>query len=191
MLHDLLHVNLTTFNVRRVPVTEGLQEQKKLSLDTSNAWWLDVLYRGYVFRSKLGLEDYFSQWHEEVATELLYASYTGFRRKTAGAAPARPRAFGRFMVSLGNEPRRPRNLIVGEHITDVTNDSVALPYRQSGSSSRSRQLHLGTLDQAGQRFTEPRVVSRVAPSRRTRTRQPDPIHRGQGYLFLGQGSAQS
>jgi hypothetical protein len=43
MLSDLLRVNLTTFNVRRVPTTDGLQQQKKLSLSTDKTWWLDVL----------------------------------------------------------------------------------------------------------------------------------------------------
>ena len=36
MLHHLLHIDVTTFNVRRVPVTDGLQQQKMLSLDTTN-----------------------------------------------------------------------------------------------------------------------------------------------------------
>ena len=32
MLHELLHRDISNFNVRRVPQTEGLQDQKKLSL---------------------------------------------------------------------------------------------------------------------------------------------------------------
>ena len=41
MLHDLLHRDLTAFNVRGVPDTDGLQQQKKLSLGTDRAWWLE------------------------------------------------------------------------------------------------------------------------------------------------------
>ena len=59
MLHDLLHHDLTGFDVRDVPDTKGLQEQKKLSLSVDRAWWMDVLHRGYVFRSRLGLEELF------------------------------------------------------------------------------------------------------------------------------------
>ena len=61
MLHDLLHHDLTGFDVRDVPDTKkGLQEQKKLSLSVDRAWWMDVLpHRGYVFRSRLGLEEIF------------------------------------------------------------------------------------------------------------------------------------
>jgi len=72
MLYDLLDLDVTHFNVWHVPVTAGLQQQKKLTLDTSYGWWLDVLHRGYVFRSKLGLEEHFHQWHEDVGRTLLY-----------------------------------------------------------------------------------------------------------------------
>jgi hypothetical protein len=49
MLYDLLHMNLSSFNVRAVPVTAALQDQRKLSLPVPEAWWRDCLERGYVF----------------------------------------------------------------------------------------------------------------------------------------------
>lgn len=119
MLYDLLRLDLTIFNVRRVPDTDGLQQQKKLSLGTTKAWWLDVLHRGYVFRSKLGLEEYFGRWHEEIATELLYASYVEFAERRRERHPLTREQFGRFMVSLGAKPARPRDMVIGEHIADV------------------------------------------------------------------------
>ena len=118
MLHDLLRFNLTAFNVRRVPTTDGLQQQKKLSLGTSNAWWFDVLHRGYVWKSKFGLEDHFGHWHDDAATELLYASYSEFAEGRHERHPLTREDFGRFVVSLGAKPR-PRNVVVGEHIADV------------------------------------------------------------------------
>ena len=36
---------------------------------------MEVLLRGYVFRSKLGLDGYFGKWHEEMTTEVLFESY--------------------------------------------------------------------------------------------------------------------
>ena len=80
MLDELLHRDLTLFNVRDVPDSVGLQEQKKLSLPTPEAWWMDTLHRGCVWKSKLGLEDYFGEWHDVVTTEVLFASYTEFAR---------------------------------------------------------------------------------------------------------------
>ena len=154
MLHDLLHITLTTFNVRRVPATEGLQQQKKLSLDTSNDWWLDVLHRGYVFRSRLGLEAHFSQWHVEVATAVLYDSYTDFAKERRERHPLGRETFGRFMVTLGNKPRRASNLVVGEHITDVANAFGGTNRKaETILQPRPPAYHLGTLDEARATFS--------------------------------------
>src|SRR4051794_35185982 len=114
MLHDLLHHDLVGFNVRRVPVTEALQHQKKLSLPTADAWWLDVLLRGYVFKSKLGLEDYFSQWHEEISTELLFNSYLDFADRRRERHPLGRENIGRFLVKMGCKAIRPEKGVVGE-----------------------------------------------------------------------------
>jgi hypothetical protein len=74
ILHELLARDLSDFNVRVVPQTEGLQDQKKLSLDCQHAWWMEVLHRGYVYQSSCG-DQWFTEWHDRVATDLLYASY--------------------------------------------------------------------------------------------------------------------
>src|SRR5690242_4024342 len=39
MLHDQMSLDNSGFNVRAVPVTDALQQQKKLSLPTVEAWW--------------------------------------------------------------------------------------------------------------------------------------------------------
>jgi hypothetical protein len=149
MLYDLLNLDITGFNVRAVPVTDGLQQQKKLSLPTPEAWWLDVLHRGYVYRSRLGLEEYFGQWHDEVATEVLFESYTDYAQKQRDRHPLSREHFGKKMVSFGAKPTRPRDMVVGEHMADVEN-----PY---GGTSRKAELirhprpsayHLGSLEQA-------------------------------------------
>ena len=91
MLHELLHYNLAEFNVRRVPATDGLQTQRKLTLGTSESWWLDVLQRGYVFQSKLGLGEIFCEWMQSVTTELLFTSYSAFAFEKRERAPDEPR----------------------------------------------------------------------------------------------------
>ena len=85
MLDELLNRDISKFEVRDVPQTRALQDQQKQSLDTKTAWWLDVLSRGYVYKSKLGLEEHFSEWHEFVTTEVLYASYSEFAEKRKAA----------------------------------------------------------------------------------------------------------
>ncbi len=121
MLHELLAYDLSHFNVRDVPTTEGLQHQRKLSLGTTESWWLDCLERGYVFRSRLGLEDDFADWDERVSTELLFASYSEFAKKRGERRPLTREGMGRFMVSMTAEPARWRNGIVGEHLANQKN----------------------------------------------------------------------
>ncbi len=126
MLDDLLAYDLSAFNVRDVPVTEGLQRQRKLSLPTTEAWWQDCLARGYVFRSKLGLEADFGTWHAIISTELLFASYGEFAKSRGERHPDTREALGRFLVKMQAVAKRWRNGAVGEHITEeATNYGVA------------------------------------------------------------------
>jgi hypothetical protein len=47
LLYHLLHeVNLTGFNVRKVPQTEGLRQQRDQSLPPLDAWWCELLESG-------------------------------------------------------------------------------------------------------------------------------------------------
>jgi len=149
MLHDLLHHDLTRFNVRGVLVTEGLQQQKKLSLGTTEAWWLDTLQRGYVFRSRLGLEAEFSCWHEEVSTELLFASYTEFAERRRERHQLSRESLGRFMRKVGAKPKRLVDAVVGEHLTDVANPFGGTS-RKAASFHQPRPpgYHVGDMDLA-------------------------------------------
>ena len=74
MLRDLLARDLAGFNVRNVPQTSGLRAQKTLSLDSVGRWWLAVLERGHLYRSRYGTP-WFGDWHEFYATQLLCESY--------------------------------------------------------------------------------------------------------------------
>lgn len=46
LMHTLMNFDLSQFNVRRYPVTEGLLEQKQLSLPSVVQWWYDILIEG-------------------------------------------------------------------------------------------------------------------------------------------------
>jgi Family of unknown function (DUF5906) len=46
MLHDLLHLDLTDYEIRAVPMTVALQDQMMRSLSTLEAWWYDCLIAG-------------------------------------------------------------------------------------------------------------------------------------------------
>lgn len=116
MLYDLLHEDLSGFDHRDVPDTVGLQQQKKLSLPVELAWWEEVLQRGYVFKSKLGLEEEFRRWIDPISTELLYASYQEFAKEKNSPRRLSRDNFGRFMVQMKARPTRRRSSVVGEHL---------------------------------------------------------------------------
>ena len=152
MLYDLVNQDISGFDVTDVPYTEGMQEQKKLSLGTSEAWWSDVLHRGYVYKSKLGLEHHFGEWHETVTTEVLFAAYTEFAKAKNKRHPMAREAFGAFMVRMGGTYARPRNAVVGEHIAD---DPYGGPTRKAALivKPRATGYSLGTLQTARDAFT--------------------------------------
>lgn len=132
MLRELLDYDLNQYNPRDVPVTVGLQDQRKLSLPIPEEWWQEALYRGYVFKSKLGMEEYFGQWHDVMSTEVLYDAYLTFARSRGDRYPMAREEFGKFMVRMGARASRPRNIVVGEHVTDTQNSF--------GGTSRSTKL---------------------------------------------------
>jgi hypothetical protein len=67
MLHDLLDLDLSDFDIRDVPDTQGLRDQKLLSMDPQTAWWFQKLKDGSL-PSKNG------QWGI-VETNALYENY--------------------------------------------------------------------------------------------------------------------
>lgn len=168
MLYDLLHHDLTGFNVRQVPVTDGLQEQRKLSLGKSESWWLDALHRGYVFKSKLGQEEFFAEWHEAMTTEVLFASYTDFAKNRNERHPMAAEAFGRFMVTMGATPIRPRNAVIGERIADVqTNFGTTTRKAELVKKPRATGYRLGTLAGARGAFAKATGLAPAWPAENT------------------------
>ena len=95
------HYDLTSYNQRRVPVTAGLQTQRKLSLPTAEDWWAETLNRGYVFKSRLGLDEHFGHWHEPIATEVLFDAYSSHAKLRSERHPMGREALGKFMVRMG------------------------------------------------------------------------------------------
>ncbi|MBN9488267.1 MAG: hypothetical protein J0H44_13610 [Alphaproteobacteria bacterium] len=147
LLYDLLRVDLTDFNVRDVPVTEALNRQKELSLDTTNKWWLECLHRGYVWESK-GQSNYFGEWHDEMATEQLLASYLAYAKRVNERDPLSPITHGVFMTKVSvREKRLKAGAVVAEKQTEAGWQAITKPKRTWG-------YVLGTLAEARKKFEE-------------------------------------
>ena len=74
MLYELQHRDISAFEVRAVPRTAGLRTQTTLSLPSIERWWLAVLQRGFLWKSKHGTP-WFNDWSDFYTTELLWRSY--------------------------------------------------------------------------------------------------------------------
>jgi hypothetical protein len=159
MLHDLLNRDLSKSNLRAIPPTSALQDQRTQSLDTHFAWWLACLHRGYVFTSKLGLEDLLHVWPNDgfFSTELLYASYLAYCDRAHARYPLHLARFGEaFKIMSGGMPCRPKSGVVGEHMTEATTTSGS--YERTSrvaelvTAADPRGYKLGTLGEARTAF---------------------------------------
>jgi hypothetical protein len=74
MIHDMLQRDVSKFQFRNIPQTDALKTQKTLSLGSIERWWLTVLSRGFLWKSRHGAP-WFGEWHEFYSTELLERSY--------------------------------------------------------------------------------------------------------------------
>jgi hypothetical protein len=100
MLHDLQRVDLSDFEVRNVPSTDALQDQKLQSLKTEEKWLHRILSQGYVRKSDFRLNS-METWHEAVTTDFLYESYERFAKENGARNWLSPVHFGRFMHDIG------------------------------------------------------------------------------------------
>jgi hypothetical protein len=157
MLHELLNRDISKFEVRAVPKTEGLREQKALSLDSLGQWWAAVLDRGYVYKSKYGTP-WFAEWHEFISTELLFQSYTQFCAAAKPYGMKSRECLGKFMSKLHQCKRAAES---GDPIFEI--DSIDIDRNMprdldalaiARSKARARGYTVGTLDEATARFKE-------------------------------------
>lgn len=82
LLHDLLAFDLESVNLRQIPRTEALLEQKIRSLDSVESWWFERLQAGTTTRDG-------EQWLPDIPKSLLVDDYiataerVGIKRKAA------------------------------------------------------------------------------------------------------------
>lgn len=68
LLFDLLNMDLSPYNLRQIPRTKALLEQKIRSLDSVEAWWFERLMQGAPIR---GMSD----WPQEIAKARIFDDY--------------------------------------------------------------------------------------------------------------------
>ena len=102
LLADLLAFDLDTVNLREIPRTEALLEQKIRSLESVEGWWFERLMSGSTTRHE-------TRWLQEVPRALLFDDYIaiadriGVRRKQEETVFGMK--LGRLVPSLGHTRR--------------------------------------------------------------------------------------
>ncbi|MGC1293449.1 MAG: primase-helicase family protein, partial [Alloacidobacterium sp.] len=115
MLHELLHRDLSGFNVRDVPQTSGLSDQKIRSLRGFEAWWFEALDEGKIagIVSDDGLfTDVEEHWSEEIKVnrDILYNDYVDFSKERKEYRREDKSRLGKFLRKYvpGLTEERPR-----------------------------------------------------------------------------------
>ena len=164
MLHELKRRDISGFEVRDVPLTAALQAQKALSLTSLQRWWLAVLARGFLWRSRHGAP-WFNDWHDFYSTELLMRSYQQWCEENRPIYDRCPREqLGAFFSALHPASRPARahpvyeiDSIVGDP-AGKTLDAIAIVTKRGQQGYR-----VGDLDEARARFADQHLADIPAP----------------------------
>jgi len=90
LLHYLMTLDISNFNVRDVPKTEALGDQKMLSLSPEQTWWYSRLVEGTQI-------DKFDEWERNVTTKAVFKDYIAFCDAQRYFHRASPPALGKFL----------------------------------------------------------------------------------------------
>lgn len=101
LLHDLLTFDLGSVNLRQIPLTEALLEQKLRSLDTIESWWFERLSAGSPTRKV-------EYWRTDMVIDEMFDDYIETADKIGVRRKSEMTAFGIKMRKLVPELRRQR-----------------------------------------------------------------------------------
>jgi Family of unknown function (DUF5906) len=155
MIFDLLRRDISKFDPRDIPDTQALHEQKLLSLDSLHRWWLTVLEREFVWKSRFG-STVFTRWHDFYATELLWRSYCQWCDETRPYDRKSRVQLGQFFTAL-YQPCRPRDGSAAVPLYETERLDVANPIVYA--EGRPRGYSVGDIDAARANFADRSKIS--------------------------------
>ena len=122
LLHYLMSMDISEFNVRKVPQTMALREQKMLSLSPEESWWYTKLLDGRMFEDQ-------PIWADYVHCTALCHDFINAQKQWSWSARSSQVKLGIFLTKC--MPVLVRNQLGGEHpVTQVDGESkiVNRPY---------------------------------------------------------------
>lgn len=90
LLHFLMNYDLSKFNVRKIPFTEALSDQRLRTLPNQAKWWMDCLQQGYIVNDTDG-------WKNQLSTKYVYNSYIEAMRQQGRQFNEMKTAFTRYL----------------------------------------------------------------------------------------------
>lgn len=111
LLHFLLHYDLSNFEVRTVPKTAALQEQKLLSLGPEEEWWYSKLEEGRILYDT-------DRWSLEVRVDTLFDDYIAHMRRYNVMRRANRTTLGRFLSKVSPSMKRFQKEVVDKISTN-------------------------------------------------------------------------
>lgn len=122
MLYELLDIDLSNFEVREIPETNALKEQRLHSMDSLGKWWVNVLSRGYLYESQHGRCDC-DEWYEKSSTALIKQSYFQYcnNQKLSKYDIKDERELGKFLSKSYSKKRTRLQLLLSESHNGLLN----------------------------------------------------------------------
>ena len=90
LLYYLMHYDLKGYQVRAVPKTEALRDQKLRSLNSEEEWWFSKLHEGILLPDHLG-------WDAPIMKDRLQNDYLTYAQKVGVPRRSNSTALGRFL----------------------------------------------------------------------------------------------
>lgn len=118
LLHFLMTYDLSEYEVRAVPKTQALQDQKLLSLSPEQQWWYEKLHYGRLLGEDTG-------WTVEVQVKDIQDDYLGFMQKVGVYRKLSNVALGKFLQKVC-PPTYPKSYQKRAEITTYTPDGFAI-----------------------------------------------------------------
>jgi len=132
LLFHLQSIDISDFEVRNVPQTDALQEQKLLSMDYNEEWWFRKLQDGRVFEGD-------AEWDRYAQTELVTADFVRYMELWRMNRRGNETSLGRFLSRMCPHLTKVRRRI---------NVNVDDGYGNSKREARRAMFYdFGTLDQ--------------------------------------------
>ncbi len=102
LLHDLLSFDLASVNLRKIPRTQALLDQKLRSLDSVDSYWFGRLWEGTSTTDN-------TEWLLQLPTSALYQDYVKVATQIGERRRQTSSQFGERIIRLGARKIRPAN----------------------------------------------------------------------------------